>query len=77
LPSKTIWLTDPEAGRYPFPYGIGERLKAPARKAEGIVRNAKYSGPEHGGPCWILYYIETDEGDVLKIPLADLERSYL
>jgi hypothetical protein len=37
----TIFLTDPDAADYPFPYQIGDRLKSPAKDIQGTVRKPK------------------------------------
>jgi hypothetical protein len=72
--SITIWLTDPEADNYPFSHKIGERLRSPAKNIEGIVRNAKCAGTEDGKSVWITYYIEPDNGKIIQLPSADLEK---
>jgi hypothetical protein len=70
--SVTVFLTDSDAHKYPFPYRIGERRRSVSKNIVGRVVNAKYSGPEFG-PGYMLYYIETHDGELLKIPLDDLE----
>jgi len=68
-------MTDPDAADYPFPYQIGDRLKSPTKNIQGTVRNAQYAGPKYFGPlpCWITYYLETDNGQITKIPQSELE----
>ena len=85
MESVTIFLTDPDAANYPFPYQIGDRLKSPTKNIQGTVRNAKYAGPKQPGPAWlayylndgifwITYYLETDKGQITQLPLNDLEK---
>jgi hypothetical protein len=79
--SITKWLTGPDAANYPFPYQFGDRLKSPTKNIQGTVRNAKYAGPKQPGPAWLTYYLndgiftyylETDNGQITKIPLTEL-----
>ena len=67
----TVFLTDPDAHKYPFPYRIGDRLRSISKNIEGRVVNAKYSGLEFE-LGYILYYLETDEGELYKIQIDDL-----
>jgi hypothetical protein len=62
------------AGDYPFPHKIGERLRSPAKNLEGNVSKAKYAGTEGGESAWIAYYIETDTGETIQRPSAELEK---
>ena len=68
----TKWLTDPNAADYPFPYQIGDRLRSTTKNIQGTVRNAKYAVTEQGGPSWVSYYLETDNGEIIKIPQIGL-----
>ena len=72
--SITKWLTAPDAADYPFPYQIGDRLKSPTKNIQGTVRNAKYAATEKDGPAWIMYYLETDNGQLAQLPLNELEK---
>ena len=72
--SITKRLTDPDAADYPFPYQIGDRLRSPTQNIQGTVRNANYAAPEQGGPAWIMYYLETDNGEITQLPLNELEK---
>ena len=71
--SITKWLTDRDAADYPFPYQIGDRLRSPTKNIQGTVRNAKYAGTEQDGPARIMYYLETDNGQITQLPLTELE----
>jgi hypothetical protein len=59
---------------YPFHHKIGERLISPTKNLEGIVRNTKYAGTEEGESAWIPCYIETDTGEIIQRPSAELEK---
>ena len=74
--SITKWLTDPDATNYPFPYQIGDRLKSTTKNIQGTVRNAKYAGPEYVGPLpyWITYYLALNNGEIVIIPLNELQK---
>ena len=72
--SITKWLTDPDAADYPFPYQIGDRLRSPTQNIQGTVRNAKYAAPYLNGPSWIMYYLETDNGQLAQLPQNELEK---
>ncbi|MCB2169321.1 MAG: hypothetical protein KQI78_16820 [Deltaproteobacteria bacterium] len=76
--SITKWLTDRDAADYPFPYQIGDRLRSPTKNIQGTVRNAKYAGPEYVGPFpyWITYYLETENGQIVKLPASELEKYF-
>lgn len=74
MKSVTIWLSDPDAHKYPFPHQIGERLTSQMNGIEGVVKNAKFAGPEGGGPFSMTYHIQTDSGDTIEIPLGELEK---
>ena len=73
--SITKWLTDPDAADYPFPYQIRDRLRSTTRNIQGTVRNAKFSATDQGGPAWIMYYLETDNGKLAQLPLNELEKA--
>ena len=72
--SITKWLTDPDAADYPFPYKIGDRLRSTTKNIQGTVRNAKYAAHEKYGPAWIMYYLETDNGQLAQLPIDELEK---
>lgn len=72
----TVFLTDQCAyAGYPFLHLIGERVRSRADDLEGIVKNAKYVGAElPGGSYEVTYDIQTDDGDIVHIPLIALEK---
>jgi hypothetical protein len=63
------------ADDYPLPHKIGEGLISQAKNLEGIVRNTKYAGTKEGESVWITYYIETDTGEIIQRPSAELEKA--
>ena len=73
MESITKWLTYPDAAKYPFPFQIGDRVRSTTKNIQGTVKNAKYAGPEQAGSFWIAYYIETDNGQIIQLPLNKLE----
>jgi len=75
MKSVTVWLSDPDAHKYPFPHKIGERLRSQPDGIEGIVKNAKFTGPDKGGPFSMTYHIQTAGGDVIEVPLGELEKA--
>jgi hypothetical protein len=67
----TKWLIGPDAAEYPFPYQICDRLRRTTQLIQGTFRNAKYAATEQGGPFWITFYLEPDNGKITQIPLND------
>jgi hypothetical protein len=72
----TVRLTDQNANaNYPFLHQIGELVKSRVDGREGVVTNATFVGADHpGGAFEITYDIQTDNGDIVQIPLIELEK---
>ena len=74
MKSVTVWLSEKDAYKYPFPHKIGDRVRSQPDGLEGIVKDAKYEGPEDGGPASVIYRIQTDNGLIIDIPILELEK---
>ena len=72
----TIWLNESNSiVNYPFIHKIGERVKSNIDGREGVVTNAQFVGADSpGGAYKITYYIKTENGEELELPMIELEK---